>query len=143
LKSLLLVAHGSRRAASNEEIRILTREVAARSGTAFDHVACAFLELAEPSIGAGIEAGIAAGATEVVVFPCFLSAGRHVVRDVSSQVAAKQREHPDVTMRLARHLGASAVLPELILATVARGTCGCGRMQAQCEFPDCREVETV
>ncbi|HPQ94395.1 MAG: CbiX/SirB N-terminal domain-containing protein [Thiothrix sp.] len=141
MKSLLLVAHGSRRPASNEEIRSLTRQVAARSGTAFGHVDCAFLELAEPSIGAGIEAGIAAGATEIVVFPCFLSAGRHVVQDVPDQVAAKQREHPDVVLRIGSHLGASTVLPELILATVAQGFCVCGRVRAQCRFPHCRPVD--
>jgi len=55
LKALLLVAHGSRRRESNEEIAILTQRVRECAGGRFDLVTCAFLELAEPSIPDGID----------------------------------------------------------------------------------------
>ena len=47
---------------------------------------CGFLELAEPSIPDGIQRCIDAGATEVVVVPYFLSAGRHVSEDIPAEV---------------------------------------------------------
>ena len=55
MKSLLLVAHGSRRQASNEEVRELTARLAEHAGAAYGYVDCGFLELAEPSIPEGIQ----------------------------------------------------------------------------------------
>jgi len=118
MKALLIVAHGSRRPESNEEVRALTTRIRERAGSRFAAVECAFLELAEPSIPDGIECVIRNGATEVVVLPYFLSAGRHVVQDIPEQVAAKRAEHPGVTLRLAPHLGAAERIAETMLELV-------------------------
>ncbi len=115
MKSLLLVAHGSRRAASNDEVRELTRGLADRAGAGFGHVDCAFLELAEPSIPDGIQACIDRGATEVVVVPYFLAAGRHVAEDIPAEVLVKQREHPAIQIRIAPYLGLNERIPDLLL----------------------------
>ncbi|RMG38007.1 MAG: cobalamin biosynthesis protein CbiX [Gammaproteobacteria bacterium] len=115
MRALLLVAHGSRRAASNEEVRALTRRLAARAGERFGHVACAFLELADPSIPEGIQACIDAGADQVIVLPYFLSAGRHVIEDIPAEVRVKQEEHPQVQIRIAPYLGAAGGIEALLL----------------------------
>ena len=116
MKSLLLVAHGSRRPASNDEIRDLARRLGERAGEDFGIVECAFLELADPSIPEGIELCIDRGATEVVVVPYFLSAGRHVVEDIPAEVKPKQRQHPRVRIRIAPYLGSSERITELLLS---------------------------
>jgi sirohydrochlorin ferrochelatase len=118
MKALLLVAHGSRRAASNDEVRDLTRQLREVGGS-FQHVACAFLELAEPSIPDGLRAAIAAGADEVVVLPYFLSAGRHVVTDIPAEVAVVQAEYPDVSIRVAPYLGAADGVVQILLQQAA------------------------
>lgn len=116
MRALLIVAHGSRREASNEEVRALGRSVAAHAHNRFDAVSCAFLELAEPSIPDGLRELIRGGAEQITVVPYFLSAGRHVVEDIPAEIARVVREHPAVPIRLAPYLGASAVMPELLLA---------------------------
>ncbi len=115
MKSLLVVAHGSRRAASNDEIRGLTRSLAERAGGTYGRVACAFLELAEPSIPEGLRQAIAAGATQIVVLPYFLSAGRHVVTDIPAEVEMVRAERPDVSIVIAPYLGAAPALREVLL----------------------------
>ncbi len=117
MKALLIVAHGSRREASNEEVRALTWDLAKAAGDAFDHVDCAFLELADPSIPDGIQHCIDAGADQVVVVPYFLSAGRHVTEDIPAQVALKQAEHPDVDIRIAAYIGSAPGIADLLLDT--------------------------
>ena len=114
MKSLLLVAHGSRRESSNEEVRQLTAQLEARAGKRYQSVTCAFLELAEPSIPDGIEACIQAGAEEVIVLPYFLSAGRHVIEDIPREVASRQKEYP-VPIRLAPYMGPAEGITELLL----------------------------
>lgn len=115
MKSLLLVAHGSRRPQSNDEVRALTAGLRVRAGAAYGSVACAFLELAEPSIPDGIEACVQAGASEVVVLPFFLSAGRHVAEDVPQLVQQKQRQYPHVSIDLVPYLGAADGILDLLL----------------------------
>ena len=115
MKAIDLVAHGSRRAASNDEIRQLAGRLAPTSGAAADFVTCGFLELAEPSIPDSIQACIDAGAIEVVVLPYFLSAGRHVVEDIPAEVAKKQAEYPELKITIAPYLGSAPALTDILL----------------------------
>ena len=119
MKALLVIAHGSRRAESNDEVRRLTDTLAQRAQAEFSIVRCGFLELAEPSIPDGIELCVQAGATEVVVLPYFLSAGRHVVTDIPNDVRGKQEEHPQVNIRIAPYLGAHDRVTELLLESAS------------------------
>lgn len=121
MKSLILVAHGSRREASNQEIRELTRTLASKAGDAFDQISCAFLELAEPSIPDGIEQAVGAGANEVVVLPYFLSAGRHVAEDIPALVSGKREEYPQVDIRIAPYLGKADAVTDVLLAVAHVG----------------------
>ena len=120
MKSLLLVAHGSRRQASNEEVRELTSRLAQHAGDAYGYVDCGFLELAEPSIPEGIQRCMDAGATEVVVLPYFLSAGRHVAEDIPNEVRIKQQEYPQLPIRISSYLGEATGIPDLLLQAATR-----------------------
>ena len=115
MKSLLIVAHGSRRESSNEEVRQLAMRLADNQQSGFSEVSAAFLEIAEPSIPQGLEACIQRGATEVIVFPYFLAAGRHVVEDIPAEIAPVVNRYPDITVQIAPHLGFSTRLPDIIL----------------------------
>jgi sirohydrochlorin ferrochelatase len=115
MRALLIVAHGSRRAASNDEVRALSDSVAARDGGRYDIVSVAFLELAEPSIPAGLQGLIDAGMREITVVPYFLSAGRHVVEDIPAEVA-KVNLPDGVTVHIAPYVGRAESMAELLLA---------------------------
>jgi len=118
MKSLIIIAHGSRREASNDEVRGLATAVAARMDGRYDRVACAFLELATPDIPTAIEREVTVGAREIVCFPYFLSAGRHVVEDVPGFVEAARERFPEVRISLERYLGAQPAMAELICEAV-------------------------
>ena len=115
MKALLVVAHGSRRQESNDEVRQLTARLQGMASANYGDVRCAFLELAEPLIPDGIAQCIAQGATEVVVLPYFLSAGRHVAKDIPDEVAKAQAAHPQAKVRIAPYLGmAESLLPVML-----------------------------
>ena len=115
LTALLLVAHGSRRAESNDEVRALTDRLRERVGAQFEYVDCAFLELAEPTIPDGIEACISQGANEVIVLPYFLSAGRHVATDIPAEIQAKQDQYPSVRISITPYIGAAEEMVDILL----------------------------
>lgn len=119
-KSLLLVAHGSRREASNDEVRALTERVREAAGdTDFADIECAFLELSPPTIPDGLERLIDRGAEHITVLPYFLAAGRHVAEDIPEDVQATQTRFPDVHIETAPYLGTSEAMPRLLLTVLA------------------------
>ncbi len=89
--ALIIVDHGSRRAAANAQL-----EVAAETlrGLRPDlHIEAAHMELAEPNIDEAVRRCVAAGAAKVVVFPWFLSPGRHVTGDIPRLCNAASEIH--------------------------------------------------
>ena len=124
MKALLLVAHGSRRAESNAEVGRLADELRARAGAEFGWVGHAFLELAEPGIPEGMGQAVAAGATELLVLPYFLSAGRHVVKDIPDEIEIGLREQPQLRVSVAPYLGARPGVSDLLLGTALRESGG-------------------
>ena len=50
--------------------------------------------------------------------PYFLSAGRHVVRDIPAEVDVVRAEYPDIIITLAPYLGAAPELAGLMLRHV-------------------------
>lgn len=119
MRSLIIIAHGSRRQASNDEVRQLAEQVRRLPNLPYDHVDVAFLELAEPSIPDSLAACAARGATEIVAFPYFLAAGTHVAHDIPDLVEQFSQAHPAIEVRLTPHLGASALLPQILVALAA------------------------
>ncbi len=120
MKSLLLVAHGSRRSESNEEIADVAKALSEKVQGEFVLTGHAFLELAEPSIPQGIDNLIHQGATEVTILPYFLSSGRHVHEDVPEIVQEKQKQHANVRLLIAPYIGEAKEMID-VLAAIAEG----------------------
>lgn len=75
---------------------------------------CAYLELTEPTIRAGGEACVAAGATSVVMLPYFLSPGVHVRDDLTEARDELAAAFPHVRFALAEPLGRHPLLIEVV-----------------------------
>lgn len=118
MKALVLVAHGSRRQASNEEVINLSRMVAETMKDNFPIVDAGFLELADPSIPEAINRCVQQGATDVCVMPYFLSAGRHVQEDVPGEIEKAREMTPHIPMTLLTHIGGAPQMIDLIRDTV-------------------------
>lgn len=118
MKALVVVAHGSRRAASNEEVGKLACQLAGMVADTFPVVGVGFLELAEPLIPDALEKVIAEGATDISVFPYFLSAGRHVVTDVPNEVNVIQEKYPHIKITMLSYLGALPGLKQFIASSL-------------------------
>ena len=114
---LVLVAHGSRAAAANAAHRAVAAELAERLGAT---VHAAYLELAEPSIGAAIDAAAADGATRIVVLPHFLYPGRHVAEDIPAIVAEAAARNASAAVELVAPSGDDPAMVELLAALAAR-----------------------
>ena len=110
---LLLIAHGSRHAAANDDLHALAEEL--RGTGAYALVEASFLELAEPTIETAGRRCVEQGAERVILLPYFLSAGVHVKRDLQRHRDELATQFPGVDVRLAEPLGRHPLLREIVL----------------------------
>ncbi len=111
--ALLLIAHGSRQAEANDDPIALAAEI--RTAGVYAIVEAAFLELAEPTIAGAGRRCVEQGAQRVILAPYFLSAGRHVRRDLQQHRDDLAKEFAAVEFLLAQALGPHALLREIVL----------------------------
>jgi len=114
--AVLLIAHGSRHQPANEELVALAARIAGQGG--YPIVEACFLELAEPDIPAGGRRCVERGVGRVLMIPYFLSAGVHLLRDLTSARDGLMRAFPRVEFRLGPPLGPHPLLDELVAARV-------------------------
>lgn len=117
MNALLLVAHGSRRKQSNDEVVVLADKLKKNCAEQYGIIHAAFLELAETLIPDGIKQCVDDGANEIIVLPYFLNSGRHVVEDIPEIVNQTKQYYPDVEIKIAPHLGASELMMDLLISS--------------------------
>ncbi len=118
--ALLLMAHGSRNAEANDDLRRLADEI--RADGEYVAVEASFLELAEPSIPDGGRKCVSLGADRVVLAPYFLSAGVHFRRDLQAIRDELAAEFPGVVFTLAEPMGRHPLLREIVLQRAREAT---------------------
>lgn len=119
---ILLIGHGSPDAAGNAEFLQFAQMLEVRLGVPTQPC---FLELAEPTIGEGVDRCVAAGAQQIVTLPLFLGPGRHQKRDVPDLLAAAQSRHPGVTVAYGTPVGPHLRLVDALADRAAAALEGC------------------
>lgn len=116
MKALLIIAHGSRREAANDEIENIANQVRQihSETNEYEKVVHAFLEFAEPDIASAVNTCFDSGIREIDVVPYFLVAGLHVIRDIPNQLAACREQYPGLVIRISEHFGVMGSIAEKI-----------------------------
>jgi sirohydrochlorin ferrochelatase len=120
MKALLLIAHGSRRTQSNDEVVVIAEKLKQRCDDQYDIVHSGFLELADTLIADGIKKCVDDGATEITVLPYFLNSGRHVTEDIPHDVNKTKAHYPEVKITIAPHLGSSDLMMDLLMTCASK-----------------------
>lgn len=113
-KALIIVAHGSRKASSNEEVIALGEKVKSLQDKRYTFVETAFLEFATPSLEECILSCVKKDASEIVILPYFLASGNHVTRDIPDVVQKVQALQPHVKVVLKEHIGSASGMVTLL-----------------------------
>lgn len=109
---VVVVDHGSRRSESNELLNEVVGLFERVSGMPI--VEPAHMELAEPSISSAFAKCVERGAETVVVFPYFLSPGRHWSQDIPRLAAEAAKNHPAIRYQVTSPLGLHELLAEVM-----------------------------
>ncbi|MEH7107727.1 sirohydrochlorin chelatase [Bacillus sp. JJ1764] len=108
MNAIIYVAHGSRRAKSNDLFVTFIQKVMATSQASIKEYG--FLEHEEPSVNQAVNRCIQQGADQITVVPVFLAPGIHVNQDIPDIL----RSISGVEFHLARPLGVDEIMVEIL-----------------------------
>ena len=128
---VILVDHGSRRAASNDLLLRVVEMFAAT--TEYPIVEPAHMELAEPSLQQAFDKCVSRGAQRVIVFPYFLSPGRHWKEDIPRLVEEAASQHPGIESLVTAPLGMHPLMMQVINQRIEHCLQHASGAAAQCD----------
>lgn len=120
MKALIVIAHGSRREQSNNEIIGMVDRIRSMVNDQYEQITHSFLEIRDPSLNEAVADCIDRGAREVTVYPFFLNSGNHVQQDIPDMIEELNAVYPDCHIQLLQHFGKSEDMASLIADHVSR-----------------------
>jgi len=115
MKSLIIIAHGSRKETSNIEVLDIVNQIK-DSETSYSLVESAFLEFASPSIEDSVKKSIEQILFKIYIYPYFLNSGKHVTSDIPNTIQTLKIKYPQVNFTMLPHFGESKKINEIILS---------------------------
>jgi sirohydrochlorin ferrochelatase len=115
-RALVLVDHGSRQREAHVHLEKLAERVQALLPDWI--VRIAHMEIASPTIAEAIDACAADGARRIVVYPLFVTPGRHLTHDIPDLVTRAAARHPGLAIGVSEPLGSAQGLPALIAGSL-------------------------
>lgn len=113
---IVVLGHGSR--ASVAEANKVAFEVASmiktKSGEKLVETAIMNRESGLAGIDEAVDKLIASGATSIIIAPLFLANGVHIQFDIPEEIAALEKKHPGISIKMAKHIGADSRLADIL-----------------------------
>ncbi|PLS79376.1 MAG: hypothetical protein CYG59_13575 [Chloroflexi bacterium] len=116
--AIILFSHGSVLCGAGQNLTELAARMQARGDAAMVEVG--YLNYSEPRFGETVRSCVARGATEIIVVPYFLVAGKFVKEDLPQCIANAERAYPNVKMRVAEAVRFHPALADALLACAER-----------------------
>lgn len=110
--AVLLIGHGSRAPGANDAQLMVARDLQVRGN--YSIVECAFLEISQPDIPAGLSLCRQAGAASIVVLPYFLHMGIHVQRDLPRIIGDWWAQNSEIEIVEGSPFGYSPKITDLV-----------------------------
>jgi len=112
-KGILLLGHGSRRSAANEDLEVLADLVRAGLGMT---VLPVYFQFGSPSLGDGVERFIQEGIQDIIIIPVFLFPGNHLEIDIPEAISELEGKHGgQVRLTVTPCLGPDPRLAEILV----------------------------
>lgn len=116
-KAILMVLHGSPRAAANKPALAIARALEAK--LVGHQVVVAYLECNQPSLPDALHQLGAADVAEVAVVPYFLHPGRHLILDIGNALLESRTRYPGMAVTIGPYIGELPGLADILLGRAA------------------------
>lgn len=110
--AIILFGHGSRDALWHLPIQAVAERI--RTSSPSTTVACAYLELTEPSLAVSCAALVESGVARITILPMFLGVGRHAREDLPALIVELKQNHPKVVFEVQPAVGENTEVLDLL-----------------------------
>jgi sirohydrochlorin cobaltochelatase len=110
--AIILFGHGSRDTLWHLPIQAVAERI--RTSSPSTTVACAYLELTEPSLAVSSAALVESGIAHITILPMFLGVGRHAREDLPALIAELKQNHPQVVFEVQPAVGENTEVLDLL-----------------------------
>ena len=117
MKSLIIIAHGSKKEGSNNEVREIVNSIQTEN-TIYDKIEVSFLEFATPTLEQSVKKYIEEKSNDITIYPYFLNSGKHVTYDIPNKIKLLEQKYQDVTFTILPHFGCSESIKKIILSDI-------------------------
>jgi len=117
MKSLIIIAHGSKKEGSNNEVREIVNSIQTEN-TIYDKIEVSFLEFATPTLEQSVKKCIEEKSNDITIYPYFLNSGKHVTYDIPNEIKIVGQKYQDVTFTILPHFGSSESIKKIILSDI-------------------------
>lgn len=118
MKAIILFSHGSVLCGAGENLKALAKQMQERGDA--DIVEVGFLNYSQPPFEEAFARCVEKGATEIVIAPYFLVAGKFVKVDLPPKIEAMRAQFPHVRVLVAEAMRFHTHLADAILNCAAR-----------------------
>ena len=115
-KALILIAHGSRVAKTQQEMDAYVETISRESPNLL--VYGCYMEIQKPDLSETMTQVIESGVKFIQVLPLFIFEGRHMREDIPAQVEACQREFPNLSIELLPYIGGTSFFADALLKSI-------------------------
>lgn len=120
-QAIILFGHGSRDALWHLPMQAVAQRI--RSASPDAQVACAYLELTQPTLHDSANEFIAAGADNIRILPMFLGTGRHAREDLPVLIDELRTRYPQVQFDVLAAIGENEAVLDLMATIALTSTC--------------------
>jgi len=117
MKSLIIVAHGSKKKSSNDEVIEIVKNIK-KSNTDYSNIEESFLEFETPSLEESVHKCIESKSNQIFIYPYFLNSGKHVTLDIPTIVDEFKTKFQKTSFTILPHFGKSKSVTEIISSDI-------------------------
>lgn len=117
MKSLIIIAHGSKKESSNDEVKKIVENVR-KYKTSYTNIEVSFLEFESPSLEDSVKKCIELKSHQISIYPYFLNSGKHVTFDIPNTVEKLKTKYQKTSFLILPHFGKSESVTEIILSDI-------------------------
>ena len=117
MNSLIIVAHGSKKKSSNDEVVEIVNQIK-KENTLYKNIEVSFLEFESPNIEQSVQKCIELKSQKIYIYPYFLNSGKHVTFDIPNMVKELKEKHQTTSFVLLPHFGQSKNVTDIILSDI-------------------------
>jgi sirohydrochlorin ferrochelatase len=117
MKSLVIIAHGSKKESSNDEVKKIVENIR-KYNTSYLNIEVSFLEFESPSLEDSIKKCVDLKSHKICIYPYFLNSGKHVTFDIPNIVKELKTKYHKTIFLILPHFGKSKSVTNIILSDI-------------------------